>query len=71
MQRVHDYSVYRAMLMRATTPKIVIMAPETRLIHFKTEGVTFFLSKLTLPLRISHHNADPANTLKTNSAAEP
>jgi hypothetical protein len=48
----------------------MMIAPENLLIHLKTFGVTFFRNRLTVPLRISHHRAEPANTLKTNSVAE-
>jgi len=57
--------------MRATKPNTKIMAPETRFIHSKTLDVTFVLNRLTEPLRISHHDAEPAKTLRTRSAAEP
>jgi len=58
-------------LVRMKTPKPVIMAPDSLLIHSKTRCVTFLRSKLTLPLRISHHRAEPENTLNTSSPAEP
>jgi hypothetical protein len=45
-------------------------APETLLTHRSTLALSFERNRLTLPLRRSHHSADPENTPATSTTAE-
>jgi hypothetical protein len=44
--------------------------PDILFAHRNLSGVNFFSKKLTPPLRIHHHRADPMKTPKTSIPAE-
>ena len=56
--------------MRGTIPKIVIIAPETRLIHKSHRVFNLFLNRLMTLVRIIHQRFEPENTPSTTTVAE-
>ena len=55
---------------RAAIPKIVIIVPETRLIHKSHWAFNFFLKRLMALVSIIHQRVEPENTPRTTAVAE-
>src|SRR3712207_2062157 len=69
--RPYSPSVHRARLSRTSRPKPTMTRPEARLTQRRPPGVNQQRNRLTQPLRMSHHRAEPTKTPRTSVAAEP
>src|SRR3954465_11499840 len=59
-------SLYHLRLANARTPNATSIAPDRRLIHRNTRGLTLARTAATPLLRSTHHRADPTRTPRTS-----
>ena len=68
----HGYMIlcpYSIKLRRAPAPNPTMAMPEILFTHRNLAGVKLVRKRLTLPLKTSHHKAEPTNTPNTSIAA--